>query len=239
MIRHKILTTTLLAMGLAFMKTQPAQAQLGWSFVGVGEFDTADTYLVLGGVSVGAQRTGWTPVAGLQAYWVQYVTNPTTDATTSVTAVTPSVGLKNSFETGAFTARVGYTFVNGDIVGGTPAFSSDVTDDGVVTSAQLDYWGTGKVGLQGIATYNFGGESFWGRGRALFRVASFANGGLSVGPEVAYLNTNGYSATKFGGVVGLNPGKGTTINAAVGRKMADGGADATYFGFELVLYPHR
>ena len=48
---------------------KPAQAQLGVTVVGVGEFDTEDTYLVLGGVSVSPRGEGWSWIAGVSAYW--------------------------------------------------------------------------------------------------------------------------------------------------------------------------
>ena len=66
-------------------------------------------------------------------------------------------------------------------------------------------------------------------------------GSVSIGGEAAYLDSNNYSATKFGGVLGINPGPGVGINAAVGKKMPsnDVAPDATYFTFELVLFPHR
>jgi hypothetical protein len=212
---------------------KPAHAQLGWSFVGVGDFDTDNVYLVLGGVSVGPQRAGWAPVAGVSAYWLQY---PAGTGTQSFVTVTPTIGLKNNFHTGDFIGRVGYSFSGKNDI---PIVNAQASGSGVVTEGQVDYWGTGAMSAQGIADYNFGSSSFWGRGRLGFRFAKWTNGSASIGPEVTYLNSNNYSATRVGGVLGINPGLGTQLNAAVGRKMADGGNDATYFTFELVLYPHK
>lgn len=213
--------------------TKPAHAQLGWTFVGVGDFDTSDVYLVLGGVSVSPTRSGWSPVGGVTAYWLQY---PNGTGNQDVTSVTPSIGLKNSFGTGAFQARVGYSFSNKDDV---PLVNAEASGSGVVNSAQVDYWGTGAMSAQAIGSYNWGSEAFWGRGRLGFRVARFGDvGAISVGPEATYLHSSNYNATRVGGVVGFNPGRGTTINAAVGRKLPNVGEDATYFTFELVLYPH-
>ena len=213
---------------------KPAHAQLGWTFVGVGDFDTSNVYLVLGGVTVSPTRSGWSPYGGVSAYWLQYPQG--TNSTQNVVTVTPMVGLKNSFGTGDFNVGVGYSFAGkGDI----PIVNAAASGSGVVNEAQVDYWGTGAVALQGIASYNYGSSSFWGRGRAGLRVARFNYGGITVGPEVTYLNGGNYSATRIGGFLGITPGRGTTINAAVGRKNAnDGNPDATYFTFELVLYPH-
>lgn len=214
----------------------PAHAQLGVTFVGVGEIDTDDVYLVLGGVSVSPRRDGWSPVAGVTAYWLQYPLGGINDATRSVTSVTPSVGIKNSFGSGSAQFRVGYSFQNRDD-DGSIAFAEG-GGDGVVNSAQVDYWGTGAWSAQGIASYNYGSGSFWGRGRFAKRLFDVGSGGVSLGGEVAYLDSNRYSATKVGGLVMFNPGPGTLLNAAVGRKLPSGGGGATYFTFEVVLFPH-
>jgi len=213
---------------------KPAHAQLGWTFVGVGDFDTENVYLAFGGVSVSPQGRGWAPVGGVSAYWLQFPNFG--GGHTNVTTVTPSIGLKNNFGTGSVQARVGYSFSNKDNV---PLVNAEASGSGVVTSAQADYWGSGAMSAQGIGSYNWGSESFWGRGRLGFRVARFGDvGSISIGPEVSYLSSNDYNATRVGGVLGFNPGRGTTINAAVGRKLPSSGEDATYFTFELVLYPH-
>src|SRR5688500_9462683 len=89
---------------------KPAQAQLSWTVIGLGEFDTDDVVLVLGGVSVSPSRLGWAPVAGVQASWLQYPTGADGEDTRSIITVVPSVGVKNSFGTGTFQFRVGYAF---------------------------------------------------------------------------------------------------------------------------------
>lgn len=231
-----VFITTLLCVG----STTPAQAQLGWTFVGVGEIDTDDVYLVLGGVSVSPRRTGWSPVAGVTAYWLQYPVSTVTDATRSVTSITPSLGISNNFGPGAFQVSVGYSFQNAeDDVTVAPAFAPG-GGSGVVNTAQVDYWGSGSWSAQAIGSYSYGSESFWGRGRAAKRLFSVGeNGSISLGGEVALLRAADYDATKVGGVVAFNPGPGTLINATVGRKLGAGNAsDATYFGIEFVLYPH-
>lgn len=223
---------------------KPAHAQLNWTFVGVGEFDTDDVVLVLGGVSVSPDRSGWTPVAGLQASWLQYPTF--NDQKRDIVAVVPSIGVRNGFDGGAFQFRVGYAFRNADdeeddVIVGVPPVTADVGDDGVINSVQLDYWGDGDLGAQLIGSYNYGSESLWSRARLTHRVFSLGNDGhVRLGGEAAYLTGEGYNAWQVGGVIGFHPGRGTIINAGVGRKLASGeGRDATYFRAELVLTPNR
>jgi hypothetical protein len=102
-----------------------------------------------------------------------------------------------------------------------------------VTGANLDYWGDGSWSAQALASRNWGSESFWGRGRLL---KGF--GRISVGPEFVYMDGDGYSATKIGGVVAFQPGPGVGFDVAVGVRNPNAGKSATYFSASMVLYPH-
>lgn len=227
MIRRWIATafafTALLAAG-----ANSAHAQLGWSGYAVGEFDDEDTALALVGVTIGPRGLGWKPYGGAQAYWLQFDNGI---GTTSVTSITPSVGLRNTWSTGSLGLRVGYNFSSRDIDG---FIANQDVGDGVVNSVALDHWGTGNVYLQGLATYNYGSENFWSRARGLFRVFNMGDGNIMAGGEVAYLNSNNYSSVQPGLVVAYTPGRATTFNFGVGRRTGDGN-DATYFKAELVL----
>jgi hypothetical protein len=224
---------------------KPAHAQLGFTVIGVGEFDTDDVVLVLGGVSVSPMRLGWSPVAGVQASWLQYPTGLGGEDTRSIITVVPSVGIKNSFGTGTAQFRVGYAFRDAndddDDLIGRPIVAADVGDDGITNSAQLDYWGNGDIGAQLIGSYNYGSEAFWGRGRLTKRIFSLSGDGhVRAGGEAAYLNGEDYSAWQVGGIVGFHAGGGTIINVGAGQKLASGdGKDATYFRAEIVLTPGR
>ena len=232
----------LLVLGTAAAK--PANAQLNWTFVGVGEFDTEDVVLVLGGVSVSPARQGWTPVGGVQVNWLQYPINENEMRETFT--VVPSVGIRRGFDGGSFQFRVGYAFRDSneddeDDVVGVPPVGADVGDDGVTNSMQLEYWGNGNLEAQLIGSYNYGSEGLWSRARLLHRLFNLgSNGHIRAGGEAAYLTGEGYNAWQVGGVVGYHPGGGTIINVGVGQKLAGGDAqDATYFRAELVLTPWR
>jgi hypothetical protein len=227
----------LCACALIASTTRDAKAQLGFTVYGVGEFDTSDVIFVLGGVSVSRARAGWTPVAGLSASWLQYPVIG--DETQDVTTITPTIGLANNFGPGIFQLSVGYAISNADDDLVAPVVAGDPGQDGVVTIGQVDYWGDGGLGGQAIASYNFGSESLWARGRVTQRIASLSNQGqIRLGGEVAFLDSDFYQATQIGGVIGFHAGRGTIINGGIGRKLAgDDGEDATYFRAEIVLFP--
>lgn len=231
--RVLICTLVLLAASQA-----PAHAQLAWTAYGVGEFDTSDVIFLLGGVSVAPARSGWVPVAGVSASWLQYPTGSLVgEDTRNITTITPTLGIANNFNGGSFQVRVGYAFASGDEDEGAPIVAGEVGQDGVVTAAQLDYWGNGGWGAQAIGSYNFGAGAFWGRGRLTQRVLGLGNDGhIRIGGEVAYMTHNDYNATQVGGVLGFHPGRTAILTAGVGRKFADGD-DATYFRLEVVLIP--
>ena len=220
---------------------KPAHAQIGTSFVGVGEFDTDHNYLALVGVSVSPRRPGWSWTAGATAYWLQYplgIGATRNNTHKSLTSFQPHVGLKDSFTGGDLSATVGYSFGSSSD-NGVPFFNG-AGGKGVTNGVQFDYWGSGAYNAQALADYNYGSSSLWTRGRVGVRVAQWTAGSASVGGEVGYEKGDSYSATRVGGVLMLTPGPGTGVNFAVGRKLIGKGGtpDATYFTAEIVLYPH-
>jgi hypothetical protein len=230
---------------LTITTARPASAQLNWTFVGVGEFDTEDVVLVLGGFSVNPARQGWTPVGGAQVSWLQYPT--VGNETREIISIVPSVGIRRGFDGGSFQFRVGYAFrsANDDdddeVIAGPPPVFADVGDDGVTNSVAFDYWGTGNLSAQLIGSYNYGSESLWSRARVTQRLFNLSGEGhIRAGGEAAYLTGEDYNAWQVGGVVGFHAGNGLIINGGIGRKLASGeGNDATYFRAELVLTPNR
>src|SRR5687767_874426 len=152
----------------ALLTAKPAQAQIGFTIFGAGEFDTDDVTFALAGVGVGLNRLGWGPVANVQAFWLEY---PLAEdgPKDQITGITPSAGIRNLWEGGFLEARVGYTFANrdsDDVIGAPGAPVAD-TEDGVNTTVHLEQWGTGRLSAQLIGTYNFGAETLWTRGRLM------------------------------------------------------------------------
>ena len=212
----------------------PATAQLSATAIGVAEYDTEGTVLLLGGLSAGPGGRGWKPRFGVQAYSLSYDGG---GGDVSVFSVRPYVGLRNLFEGGSVGFNVGYAFSNKD-VDPTPVFISE-SGDGVVVSGGLDYWGTSgsKLGYQALAAYNTGTEGFWGRGRVTTRLGQMRSNDAQtrLGAEVAFMAGDGYHGFQPGGVVEFHTGGGRIFGLGAGMKFFQGGGDAVYFKGEVTL----
>lgn len=212
----------------------PAAAQLSATAIGVAEYDTEGTLLLLGGVTAGPGGRGWKPRFGIQAYSLNY-DNGASDV--SVFSVRPYVGMRNLFDGGSLGLNVGYAFSNKD-VDPTPVFVSE-SSDGVVVSGGLDYWGTTntRLGYQALAAYNFGSEGFWGRGRVTTRLGAMRENDKQtrLGAEAAFMAGDGYHGFQPGGVVEFHTGGGTILGLGAGMKFFQGGSDAVYFKGEITL----
>ena len=212
----------------------PAAAQISATAIAGAEYDTEGAYLLLGGLSAGPSGRGWKPRVGIQAYTLGYDNGPTS---VNVFSVRPYVGMRNLFTGGSFGVNVGYAFANKD-VDPTPVFVRDAKD-GVVLSGGLDYWGATdtRLGYQALASYNFGSEGFWGRGRATTRLGAMrANDAQTrVGGEVAFMTGNGYHGIQPGGVVEFHTGGGRIFGLGAGMKFFQGGSDAFYVSAEMTL----
>jgi hypothetical protein len=231
--RRLTVITASIAAGL-MLCAAPAGAQWVATAVGVAEYDTNETLLLLGGVSVSPWGgPGVAPVFGVQAYHLSF---EGTQGRTNVFSVRPSAGLRYGFTGGAAQARIGYAFTSRD----TPVPVAGGVGDrrrGVVLSGQVDWWGTGgPLAAQAIASYNFGSNALWTRGRLTTRIAPAGPAGqLRLGGEVAYLNDDTFTMVQPGAVLEWHTGRGPIVAFGVGRKLNDPGDDATYFKTEVVL----
>lgn len=209
-----------------------ADAQWSSTAIGVAEYDTENTVLLLAGLSAGPGGMGWAPRLGVQGYYLRY------DAGTNsvdVTSIRPYVGMRNNFTGGSASINVGYAFTNRDVAGiAGPALVSD-QGEGVVLSGGWDYWGTGNAfGYQLLGSYNFGSEAIWTRARGTVPLQIRNDGQTRIGAEVAYLTGRGYSAWQPGALVEFRNG-GRIFGLGAGMKFFEGGGDAVYFKGEFVL----
>jgi hypothetical protein len=234
MISKSVRATILGAMAIGSVAAAPATAQVSATAIGVAEYDTEGTLLLLAGVSGGPGGRGWKPRVGVQGYHLSY-DGGAGDVT--VMTVRPYVGMRNLFDGGSFGVNVGYAFSDKDL-SFTPVFITE-SGDGVVLSGGLDYWGTSdtRLGYQALAAYNFGTEGFWTRGRVTTRLGQMRanNAQTRLGAELAFMGGQGFHGWQPGGVMEFHTGGGRIFGLGAGMKFFQGGGDAVYFKGEVTL----
>jgi hypothetical protein len=158
-----------------------AAAQLGASIYAGGEFDTENMSMLHLGATVAPAGTGWIPfVSGLlfrQSY------RDAQDATVTVNGVIPAVGIRSQTASGFFGGSVGYAWMGEEQTGLLPIGAFAGTDRGLVTSLHGEWWGTGQITGQLIASYNWRGDYLWARGRAMHRILGTGPAGTNLGVE--------------------------------------------------------
>jgi hypothetical protein len=128
------------------------------------------------GTALSRDRLGWSPVLTLEGIWFRYHDLP--DHLASGGEFAPSVGMRDQMSTGDVEGDIGYAFVN--LHSELPVVTAvNGTQNSVFISGQANYWGTGNVDGQLIATYAFQSHYIWSRARYLHSVgtAPFLFGG--------------------------------------------------------------
>ena len=211
-----------------------ASAQWHATAIGVAEYDTKQTSLLLAGLSATPGGKGIAPIVGIQGYALGYKGGT---SRTNVFTVQPFVGLANNYDGGSVAGHIGYAFSNKSV---SAPVQSTVTGDqgqGVVVSGSWDQWGTGgPIGHQLLGSYNFGSKSLWTRGRVTRNLTPGGPSQRRVGAELAYLEGTGYSAFQPGGVLEFHDPKGNILGLGAGMKFfGNRGGNAVYFKVEGVV----
>lgn len=222
------------ALALLLAAAPDARAQEATVY-GVAGYDGDETNIQLVGGTVRAAGRGLKPVVGLQAYRLGYESG--TESTT-VLAVTPSVGAEYRGAGGSVGARVGYTFqsreddqegVDAPFIGGEGGRS------GIVTSVQANTWST-PAELQGIASYNWESEYAWTQAQAVVPVARLRTGTVGLGAEAVFEgqtssdNGSEYRAFQVGPVLRFNNGRSFLVTLSGGYKSTNvEDRDDTYY----------
>lgn len=220
-------TCIAMAGALLLAAAPAASAQWNATAIGVAEYDTEQTLLLLAGVSASPGGVGLAPLVGVQANFLTF------DAPDRVEVFTvrPYAGLRSGYEGGSVYGTVGYAFSNRDEDVGPVAADRG---SGVVVSGGLDHWGTGgPLGYQLLGSYNFGSEAYWTRGRVTTRTGESSR--MRVGGEVALLGGDGYSAWQPGAVLEWHNGSGRILGLGAGMKLYENADDAFYVRVEGVL----
>lgn len=213
-----------IALALTVVSSQ-ASAQ---AVYGAAEVDDDEVRLFFLGGSWGLPGMGWHPYVSASAYNVSFPAGTTRQ---SLNVFVPSVGLTNRMATQSVNFGVGYAFANKDF--NQPFLVQAESGDGVVGSFGWNHWGAGNHALQVLASYNFGSEFLWTRGRASKPLTTTSP--LWVGGELALLgggNANAYIAQlgptvewrfnpqfRLGGSAGLKTGvsNASGLSAVYGR----------------------
>ncbi len=156
-----------------------AAAQFQLVFYGSGEWDTHDQAVYTLGLGGQSTNLGFGPTVNILGYMVDQPDGNT------IRAINPSGGVQYRWTQSALQLRAGYVFVDNDSANSAQVGSTfGGSKDGLTTTAQYVYWGTGERTAELLGNMNWGDEYFWARGRANQRVLHTSNGGLNLGAEV-------------------------------------------------------
>lgn len=228
-----LMGTIAVAAGGLLLTVTGAEAQLDWGSASTVETAGDDITLIYTQVSVQPDRRGWIPIASLSVYRLDTPGGGTWSGT-------PAVGMKYRASTGMVSGKIGYSFQDEENV--FPFFGG--SGRGISTSVHAEHWGTGRFGLQGIGSYNWGSDYLWSRGRATARVADLEPGSVHLGGEAVWQGQmedpvigEGYQATQLGPVVQfISRNDGPIVALGGGWKDDNVGTESTWYAkAELVL----
>lgn len=202
---------------------------------GAVEVDDDEFSLLFLGASMSAGGLGWKPYVAVSGYNLRF---PAGATKLNRNVVVPSVGLINRTDVGSVGFGVGYAFATEDV--GGPLLIAAESGDGVVGTFQWNHWGTGTRALQLLASYNFGTEFLWTRGRASMPLATESP--LWAGGEAALLGGGDPSAwlTQFGPTVEWRFNPQFRLGGSAGLKvgLSNGAGSAAYGRLEFLWLPN-
>ena len=235
LVRKIALSATAAALALTFGASRVSAQGVFGAF----ELDDDNTQLLLLGAAFSPGGSlGWKPFGTVVGYNLRFDAGATTE---SRNVLVPTVGLMRTSNTQSLGLGVGYAMSDEDtdVALLVPAQSGD----GVVASLGWDYWGTGNRMAQLLASYNFGTEYVWTRGRAATQLAT--NGPLFVGGEAALMGgqTGDGGSGAFLGQFGplleyrFNPQFRLTGSAGLKVGIAEVSGTSTYGRIEFLWLP--
>lgn len=150
---------------------------------GAYEIGDDDVSLALLGAAWSPGGLGWKPFVSVVGYNLQYDAGI---ADVNRNVILPTIGLQHTMATQSVNFGVGYAFADEDNEDDAIVPVAAPSGDGVVGSFGWDYWGlTNTRAAQVLASYNFGDQFLWTRGRYSQRLTTTSP--LWVGGEVALL----------------------------------------------------
>jgi hypothetical protein len=156
-----------LAAAGAVLAARPASAQASFhpSFYGSTEVDTRNSQFYLLGMYVGVGGLGWSPYFNANAYALHYRPSTLLDATSTLTSISPTVGLAYAGRRGGASFGAGYAFVHHENPGAPGAEGGG--SSGVTASFGAYRNGAGRRAMRSqlLSNYNFDSQYVWVRGR--------------------------------------------------------------------------
>lgn len=143
-----------------------AQTTFHPSFYGSTELDTRHSQFYLLGTYIGVGGLGWSPYFNVNAYALHYRPIPDNTATSTLKAVSPTLGLAYAARRDGVSLGVGYAFVDDENPGAPGAEGGG--SSGVTASFGAYHIGGGRRAMRSqlLSNYNFDSRYVWARGRA-------------------------------------------------------------------------
>ena len=183
--RNAVLALATFAGLTAFANKASAQmGQLHPTVYGSTEFDTRHSQFYLLGLYVGMGGLGWSPYLNVNGYLLHYRPLRTSDVTSNLTAVSPTIGLAYAGRNGGVSFGGGYAFVHNENPAAPGAESGGKS--GVTASFGAYSNGSGRRAMRSqlLANYNFGSHYVWARGRTSVPFGYSARHPSRIGAEV-------------------------------------------------------
>lgn len=206
--------------------TTAAGAQWSGSIYGAAEYDTNNSNMLFAGMSMSPAGSGVVPTLGLQGYRLSYESG---SARTTVYQIKPAVGFRAPFSVGSVNANIGYAFTDKELPGVAVGTSTD-QGEGVVLAGGINLRpSSARIEWEGLGSYNFGSESFWGRAQASRPIRQTPTGAWHVAPQLSFLNGQGYSAIQPALMLNWRANQGMSWGAGVGYSIPNAGDNAVVF----------
>jgi len=136
------------------------------SFYASAEADTRNSQFYLLGMYVGMGGLGWSPYFNVSANSLHYRYAPGDNSDSTLSALSPTLGLAYAGRRQGVSFGGGYTWVDHEDAGAIGAEGGG--RNGATASLGAYHNGSGRspVHTQLLSNYNFGGRYLWARGRA-------------------------------------------------------------------------
>jgi hypothetical protein len=176
------------AVGLTtFARTADAQlpiSDLHPSFYGSAELDSHHTQFYLVGMYVGMGGLGWSPYFNVNAYNLHYRFNSVATSDSTLSAISPTIGLAYAGRNQGVSIGGGYTWVDHEDKGAPGAEGGGSNGATISIGAYNNGRGKRPTHMQLLSNYNFDSKYLWARGRASVPFGKSSRHPARIGAEV-------------------------------------------------------